>query len=355
VALAVEGWLLLNLTRQNGRLLLRIEDLEKRLGVPVMSQKPVPAPIHVGLSVGAPAPAFELPILSGEMLSLDVLRRDRLPVLLIFSDPNCGPCSALLPEINSWQQDFAGQIVIAVVSRGDAKANRAKVDQHKLKNILLQRDREVAEQYQANGTPVAVLVRADGTIGSRVVTGAEAIKELVMRTTALGWGLSSNGNGRKLPVASPQMGLAIGEPAPPINLPDLVGKTVTLEDFKGTKTLLLFWNPGCGYCQRMLEDLKAWEDDLPQSAPQLVLVSTGGAEANLAMGLRSQVLLDASFRVGNSFQATGTPSAVLLDEGGKIASELIVGAPGVLALAGMREVRPTIAVRSVVSVQSQAN
>jgi hypothetical protein len=73
------------------------------------------------------------------------------------------------------------------------------------------------------------------------------------------------------------------------------------------------------------------------------------------MGLRSQVLLDASFRVGNSFQATGTPSAVLLDEGGKIASELIVGAPGVLALAGMREVRPTIAVRSVVSVQSQAN
>jgi hypothetical protein len=38
--------------------------------------------------------------------------------------------------------------------------------------------------------------------------------------------------------------------------------------------------------------------------------------------------------VGRLFGATGTPMGVLVDAEGKIASELAVGAPAVLALAG---------------------
>jgi peroxiredoxin len=50
--------------------------------------------------------------------------------------------------------------------------------------------------------------------------------------------------------------LKVGEPAPELRLPDLTGKLVDLADLRGSKTLVLFWNPGCGFCQRMLDDLK---------------------------------------------------------------------------------------------------
>jgi hypothetical protein len=52
------------------------------------------------------------------------------------------------------------------------------------------------------------------------------------------------------------------------------------------------------------------------------------------MGLGSPVVLDQQFAIGSAFGASGTPSAVLVDEKGKVASELAVGAPAVLPLAG---------------------
>jgi hypothetical protein len=51
------------------------------------------------------------------------------------------------------------------------------------------------------------------------------------------------------------------------------------------------------------------------------------------MGLRSPVVLDQQFATMHAFGASGTPSGVLVDEEGKIASELAVGAPAVLELA----------------------
>jgi len=67
------------------------------------------------------------------------------------------------------------------------------------------------------------------------------------------------------------------------------------------------------------------------------VVSTGTKEANQPMGLRSTVVLDQGFASGKVFGAGGTPWALLMDEQGKIASELAVGAPGVLALLGVVE------------------
>ena len=52
------------------------------------------------------------------------------------------------------------------------------------------------------------------------------------------------------------------------------------------------------------------------------------------MGLSSMVVLDQEFAVGSAFGAGGTPSAVLVDEDGKIASGLAVGGPAILELAG---------------------
>jgi methylamine dehydrogenase accessory protein MauD len=324
---ATQWWFLVHLLRQNGRLLVRLEALEERFAAgdgAALSQNG--SQQAVGLPVGANAPAFNLSGLYGETLTLEALRASDKPVMLLFTDPGCGPCNTLLPEIGRWQE-HADKLTIALISRGSAEENRTKISEHGVTNVVLQEDWEVAHSYQAAGTPSAVLVQPDGKVGSPVVAGAEAIRSLVTHLVK--------------PQAPIPVARKIGDPAPEIKLPDLRGETIELKDFEGEKTLVLFWNPGCGFCQRMLDDLRAIESDPPKGVPRILVVSAGTVEANEAMGLRSPVVLDQQFAIGHAFGASGTPSAVLVDERGKIASEVAVGAPAVLKLAGVRASKET--------------
>ena len=270
-------------------------------------------------------------------MTLEALRAGSKPLVLFFTDPGCGPCTALLPEIGQWQRDHVTRMRVALLSRGTVEANRAKVTEPGVTQVLLQKDREVADAYQAYGTPSAVLVRQDGMVGSPVAQGADAIRALV--TATLNGPVPTAQNGQAAAAAPrPPAGLKIGEPAPDFGLPDLKGKTVKLSDFRGNPTLVLFWRPSCGFCERMLPNLKAWEKNARNGAPKLLVVSTDGVEANKAMGLRSPVVLEQSgMSVGGKFGAGGTPMAVLVDAEGKIASELAAGAPAVLQLAGQEQ------------------
>jgi peroxiredoxin len=254
-----------------------------------------------------------------------------------------------VPEVGRWQREYASKAVVVLISRGTAEANRAKVSEHGLRHVLLQADREVAQAYQAHGTPGAVLLRRDGTIGSPVAAGVDAIRALIASVVnlpvlgALPMPAPANGNSHGAQAAPrPPVSPQIGKHAPDFSLPDLSGQMVHLADFRGSRTLVLFWRPGCGFCQRMLADLKAWEANPSTDAPRLLVVSTDSVADNQAMGLRSPVVLDqGNMSVGRLFGATGTPMAVLVDAEGKIASELAAGAPVVLALAGADKAQPT--------------
>ena len=343
IVLAVLGatiFLLWHVLRQQGRLLLRLEALEARLaeagpGAPQGSALPA------GLEVGMQAPAFSLADVEGGTFTLADLLGFGKPVLLLFADPGCGPCAALFPEVGRWQRDYAEKLTLAVISRGSREVNRSKVSAHGLARVLLQADREVQTAYQVMGTPSLVLIRPDGTIGSRLAQGADVIRSLVgsaiglpaLRSVPMAAApVQHNGNGTHVRTRPPAP--AIGEPAPDFSLPDLDGNLVKLSDFRGSPTLVLFWRPGCGFCQRMLPDLKAWERHPPEGAARLLVVSSESVESNQAMGLRSPVVLDqAGMSVGSQFGASGTPMAVLVDAEGKIASELAAGAPAVLTLA----------------------
>ncbi len=359
VALLIGGavlWLLLQLVAQNGRLLARLDALETRLaqgGAPAGVDSAAPA--GPGLPIGAVAPGFSLTGLFGETLTLDALRAPGTPVLLGFVDPGCGPCTSLLPDLARWQKELAGTVTLALLSRGTVEENRAKIGTLGLTQMLLQHDREVAEAYQAYGTPSMVLVRPDGTVGSAVAAGAEAIRALVARTMGQpapqpvipvvqqqalqpaaqpGQPCPQCGKVHE-PAAAPQQGgLAIGADAPAITLPDLDGRPVELSGPRGQETALLFWNPGCGFCQKLLPDLKNWEANRPDGSPFLIVISTGEKAANEAHGLISPVLLQEGFEAGTAFGVGGTPSAVLIDKAGKVASAPAVGGPAVMALLG---------------------
>lgn len=317
------AYLTLHLFRQNGRLLLRIEALESASGRLPQSV----GATRSGLPVGSVAPKFELPLAGGGMFSLDGLLNMGKQILLVFSDAACGPCKALIPELVVWQRQHSEILTLVVVTRGVSKEKPSGgID---LDYVLVQNDREVAEAYQVMGTPSAVLIGKDGLLGSFLASGANAIGNLV--------NAAANGNLPTMPasLSAPRpirVAPRIGSPAPQFTLPDLSGRAVRLADMHGHQTLLLFWNPSCGFCARMLPRLKEWEAARARSAPQVVLISTGTLEMNKAMGLRALVLLDQGHGTLGLFGANGTPSALLLDPAGNIGSSLAMGADAIWGL-----------------------
>src|SRR5215207_661410 len=317
LALAAQTWVLALVLRRNRLLEEHVLELEIALADP-------PAPDGPGLAVGSPAPDFALGGLHGERLTLGALRAAGRPVLLVFTHPGPGPCAALLPRVAGWQREYAGELTVALVSRGSADDNRARCVEHGVSCVLLQDDREVAQAFEAEATPAAVLVHPDGTVASRLAVGGDAIAELAEQVLVA-------------PPASlvevfPADGPAIGRPAPEIELEDLDGRPFSLLDLEGERVLALFWDPACPYCGRMLADLAAWAADPPSGAPHLVVVSRGSLEANRALDLAATVLVDPDGSTSLSFGATGTPMGVIVDEEGRIASPVAAGAPAIFEL-----------------------
>lgn len=134
-----------------------------------------------GLPVGDRAPEFQLHDLENERVTLRELQKTHKPTLLIFSDPGCRPCLELLPEIARWQRENCNRLRIAVITNRPHPANRAEKGLYAVKGVLIQQDREVQSAYAVRDTPSAVLVTADGSIGSPVAVGPEAIAALVDR------------------------------------------------------------------------------------------------------------------------------------------------------------------------------
>lgn len=336
----LQAWFLVNVFQQNGRLLVRVDGLEASLAAiplaaPAVEQTP-PPPAH-GLAVGTPAPGFTLSGLYGETMTLSALRAQGNPTLLIFTSPGCGPCAGLMPDVARWQREARDRLTVALIGRGSADENRAKAAEHGLVNVLIQEENEVAEAYRSPGTPSATFIGADGTVAEAMAVGAEPVRELVNAR------LGTLSPAAQPPVPAPgpaaQNGHAsgtagTGQPAPEFNLPDLTGRQVQLADLKGSETLLLFWNTGCGFCKQMLDDLKALEARRTPQEPKIVVFSSGPTDEIRALGLRSTVIPDPSFTYGPRFGANGTPMAVLLDDQGRVASSVAAGAPAVLALAG---------------------
>lgn len=114
-----------------------------------------------------------------------------------------------------------------------------------------------------------------------------------------------------------------GELAPSIRLPDLSGAIVDLDSYRGWPTLLLFWNPGCSFCQALLSDVLAYE--LLDRRPNILVISRGPIGLNTALGFVSPVVIDEGKVLGKAFGATGTPAALVLDASGRVATPVARG------------------------------
>lgn len=132
---------------------------------------------RVGLPGGTTAPAFRLPQLDGDELSLDSYRGRR--VLLVFSAPWCEPCSELAPQLETLHRT-SPDVGIVMISRGGVEENRAKVREYGLTfPVVLQRELGISFAYGIFAWPVAYLVDEQGVIAADVAWGASAILDLV--------------------------------------------------------------------------------------------------------------------------------------------------------------------------------
>jgi peroxiredoxin len=129
----------------------------------------------------------------------------------------------------------------------------------------------------------------------------------------------------------------LGSAVEQFELPDLAGDLVTLGDFRGKKVVLVHWSPSCGFCEKIAADLAGLEGILRKRNAELVLMSYGDAERNRTLaqehGLSAPILLQADGKTHPVFGTQGTPVGYLLDENGRIASALAVGANEVPELA----------------------
>ena len=229
-----------------------------------------------------------------------------------------------------WQKSLQNAFTLGLVSRGEMESNRRKAEESGLTGIMVQRGDEVGEMYRSSGTPSAVLINADGNIGSQMVYGVDAIRRLFDEETSRhAHQLWRAATGEDVP--RPQVGLAEGTEVPKVAVKDFEDREWQVAELVTRPTLMLFWSPGCGFCHQIKEDLRTIERSLP-SDRQLLFATAGALEDNRAMGLHSMMMLDEGFTVGRAFGADGTPSAVWI-ENGRISSSLAVGTEQVKDLA----------------------
>jgi peroxiredoxin len=159
--------------------------------------------------------------------------------------------------------------------------------------------------------------------------------QLLLRVEALEARVSADEGPRRAPDAP--LGLLPATLFPPFSLPSLDDGEIGLEQFRGKRVLLVHWSPDCGYCRQIAPDLAGLQEMLRRRKTELVLVSYGSREANAALieehGLDCRVLLQPDGQTVEGFAHLGTPAAYLLDEKGRIAKPVAVGAHEVPDLA----------------------
>jgi hypothetical protein len=156
------AWLLL-LTRQNGRLLARIERLERV----AEGSSPAPAPPAGPLPVGATVPALGLQDARGRPFDLRSLRG--APALLLFLDSGCSHCRPLLARLRETPPRDAAVLVISesAAVRHELPAEVA---------VLVDAGWSTPRLFGVRGTPAAAALDADGALARPVAHGAAAVR-----------------------------------------------------------------------------------------------------------------------------------------------------------------------------------
>jgi peroxiredoxin len=137
-----------------------------------------------GLKAGTLAPAFRLPDLHGGTVALEDYRGRR--VLLVFTDPHCGPCEELAPHlVRLHRRNHGVGPNVLMVTRGDVEENRRKAERFGFEfPVLFQERWRLSKEFGIFAMPVAFLIDEKGVIVKDVARGVAEILALAPREVA---------------------------------------------------------------------------------------------------------------------------------------------------------------------------
>jgi peroxiredoxin len=383
--------------KQQGRILLRLDQLEQRgQAAGAEPEKAGEQAEPVGLPLQSDFPTFRFPDLAGRAVALEDFRGKR--VLLVHWNFECGFCDSIAAELAHLETSFEKHNVqLVLLAYGEAAKNQEQAAEHGLKcRILLMKEQEKAGPFEHEGTPVAYLLDEEGRVAAPMARGADRVLALALEvaspepvaseagistpqpserplaetapphrvnlpgflvkqeiglgdvikrvTSALGI-KPCVGCERRAAVLNRWMvfsgirgsGLKAGTPAPVFHLPNLQGRQVSLEEYRGRRILLVFSDPQCGPCDELAPHLVRLHQEYANDGMGVILVGRGNAEANRRKaeehGFQFPVLLqDRKWKVSKEYGILATPAAFLIGEDGVIARDAAVGRDAILAL-----------------------
>lgn len=95
--------------------------------------------------------------------------------MIVFSDPKCKPCHALMPELIALHKRTP-DIEILIISRGNIDAVRAEFEERPVPfPVAMQKSWEISRRYAMFATPIAYLIDESGKIAGDIAVGPEPI------------------------------------------------------------------------------------------------------------------------------------------------------------------------------------
>jgi peroxiredoxin len=316
------------LVGQQGRILLRVERLEQAGARPPEDLPRVPL-----LPPGELLPTFQCRDLRGLDRTLEDFRGKF--VLLVNWDPECSFCRELAPDLDQLAPTLRrSQTKLIFAIAAEAGSPAPLLSHPKIDAVLLRRAEE-PDFFSGFGTPSAYLLDSDGRVTEPLAVGARAVVELALRATAR----------ERRPLASERAltesritrdGLKPGSDAPSFTLPAVDGTKLSLKEFHGHRTLLVFSDANCGPCTELNRDLAKLYDRRAQRHIRLLMIGRGNildyASKVSADGLTFPIAVQPGWQVSKRYGIFATPSAFLIDRNGVIERKAVIGKDDVLSL-----------------------
>lgn len=130
--------------------------------------------------------------------------------------------------------------------------------------------------------------------------------------------------------ATTPRGLPLNSTAPPFDIAAYAGGRSSLAQLLayGKPLLLIFTSPTCGSCVVLFQEIKEWQQSHSEQLT-IALISFGTIKENFVNVARNglgQVLLQQEREVAKKYGADVTPTAVIVNTSGRIASPMAAGA-----------------------------
>jgi peroxiredoxin len=192
LVLAMESVILISLftlfyqlLKQQGRILLRLDDVEQSASLGLAPEIERPESEPSALKVGTQFPVFRFPDLTGATVGLKDLEGKR--GLLVHWSVDCGFCAGIGKELALLEDAFTTQkLQLVLLRQGEASANRKQAKQLGLRcPILLAKDAsEALEVFNDFGTPAAYLLDERGRVAHPLMVDASEILTLARQLAA---------------------------------------------------------------------------------------------------------------------------------------------------------------------------